>query len=179
MAFLPAVSRILTIPRHRQDKEVEKYNLVFFKGTPNKASYLLPLVFRHGLQLVTGHQLLQHLGNHDKLGLVIVDRYPEEQSCNVDHFFFGANMIASQVLWQLLEDRNIFYFLSLLVRLIFKPLKKLLLTTVFNVLICNIHSGHDETRRKSETGIETVMYSVWTHSHRIRAASFSIHLSGG
>lgn len=60
--------------------------------------YLLPIIFRHGLQLVSRHQLLQHLGNHDKLVLIIVDFYPEEKSCDVDHFLFGTNMIASQVL---------------------------------------------------------------------------------
>lgn len=60
--------------------------------------YLLPVIFRHSLQLVGRYQLPQHLGNHYKLVLVIVDFYPEEQSCDADHFLFGTNMIASQVL---------------------------------------------------------------------------------
>lgn len=64
-----------------------------------RPSYLLPVVFRNALQLVQGHQLLQHLGNHDKLVLVIVSFYSEEQCGDVHHFLSGARVVASQVLW--------------------------------------------------------------------------------
>lgn len=75
-------------------------------------SYLSPLVFRHGLQVVCGHQLLQHPGNRDKLAFVVANLYSEKQSRNVDHVCFGDIMVASQVLRQLLEDRRIFHSLS-------------------------------------------------------------------
>lgn len=40
----------------------------FFFKVP---SYLLPLVLGRGLQLVGGHQLLQHPGNHGQLTVVV------------------------------------------------------------------------------------------------------------
>lgn len=74
-----------------------------FTGRP---SYLLPVVFRNALQLVQGHQLLQHPGNHDKLVLVTVSFYSEEQCGDVHYFLSGAGVVASQVLWEFLRGKQ-------------------------------------------------------------------------
>lgn len=98
---------------HSQDENIGLTLLVFglfMRRTDiqknKKPSYPLPLIFRHGPQLVCRHKLLQHLGNPHKLALVIPDLYPEEQSCKFDNFLFFAIVIATQVLGQLLEDRQ-------------------------------------------------------------------------
>lgn len=74
--------------------------------TSSTSSYLLPFILRNGLELVAGHELLQHFGYHDKLAFVFAHLHPEEQSCDVYHIISAADMIASQVLWQLLQNIN-------------------------------------------------------------------------